>query len=98
MLKGKGIGSSLTINVACKQLIEISKTNSNCVVRGCGGLVVRSRQRGRRIPSSKPDSTKELPCMGVLQAKAYVVAKRLPVGVVRNFGEGGAISDADLLI
>ncbi|GBM49041.1 hypothetical protein AVEN_120644-1, partial [Araneus ventricosus] len=28
-----------------------------------GGLVVKSRLRGRRVPGSKPDSTKDPPCM-----------------------------------
>ncbi|GBL53807.1 hypothetical protein AVEN_242662-1 [Araneus ventricosus] len=30
---------------------------------GRGGLAVRSRRQGRRIPDSKPDSTENLPCM-----------------------------------
>ncbi|GBN40132.1 hypothetical protein AVEN_251699-1 [Araneus ventricosus] len=29
---------------------------------GCGGLVVRTRPRGRRFPGLKPDSTEEPPC------------------------------------
>ncbi|GBL89048.1 hypothetical protein AVEN_255191-1 [Araneus ventricosus] len=33
--------------------------------RGCGGLVVSSRLRGRRVPGSKPDSTEEPPCKWV---------------------------------
>ncbi|GBM71419.1 hypothetical protein AVEN_185725-1 [Araneus ventricosus] len=28
---------------------------------GCGGLVVRSRPQGRKVPGSKPDSTEEPP-------------------------------------
>ncbi|GBM02425.1 hypothetical protein AVEN_76477-1 [Araneus ventricosus] len=31
---------------------------------GRGGLVVRSRLWGRRVPGSKPDSTEDPPCMG----------------------------------
>ncbi|GBO22636.1 hypothetical protein AVEN_36230-1, partial [Araneus ventricosus] len=31
---------------------------------GRGGLVVRSRLWGRRVPSLKPDSTEDPPCMG----------------------------------
>ncbi|GBN76262.1 hypothetical protein AVEN_134484-1 [Araneus ventricosus] len=49
---------------------------------GRGGLVVRSRPRDRRVAGSKPDSTEDPPCMGP------VVAKRPPVGVAREFGEG----------
>ncbi|GBM24537.1 hypothetical protein AVEN_217118-1 [Araneus ventricosus] len=32
--------------------------------RGRGGLVVRSRPWGRRVPGSRPDSTEDPPCMG----------------------------------
>ncbi|GBN16142.1 hypothetical protein AVEN_22442-1 [Araneus ventricosus] len=32
--------------------------------RGQGGLVVRSRFWGRRVPGSRPDSTEDPPCMG----------------------------------
>ncbi|GBN58246.1 hypothetical protein AVEN_144231-1 [Araneus ventricosus] len=32
--------------------------------RGRGGLVVRSRLWGRRVPGSKPDSTEDPPCIG----------------------------------
>ncbi|GBO34342.1 hypothetical protein AVEN_123619-1 [Araneus ventricosus] len=31
---------------------------------GRGGLVVRSRLWGRRVPGSRPDSTEDPPCMG----------------------------------
>ncbi|GBM79988.1 hypothetical protein AVEN_47456-1 [Araneus ventricosus] len=31
---------------------------------GRGGLVVRSRLWGRKVPGSKPDSTEDPPCMG----------------------------------
>ncbi|GBM48342.1 hypothetical protein AVEN_37800-1 [Araneus ventricosus] len=31
---------------------------------GRGGLVVRSRPRGRRVAGPKPDSTEDPPCMG----------------------------------
>ncbi|GBN49238.1 hypothetical protein AVEN_216372-1 [Araneus ventricosus] len=57
-------------------------------MQGGGGLVVRSRLWGRRVPGSKPDSTEDSPCMGPVHAESYVVAKRPPVGVVRKFGEG----------
>ncbi|GBL88467.1 hypothetical protein AVEN_159064-1 [Araneus ventricosus] len=33
-------------------------------VMGRGGLVVRSRLWGRRVPGSRPDSTEDPPCMG----------------------------------
>ncbi|GBM45687.1 hypothetical protein AVEN_145572-1, partial [Araneus ventricosus] len=29
-----------------------------------GGLVVRSRPWGRRVPGSRPDSNEDPPCMG----------------------------------
>ncbi|GBL99474.1 hypothetical protein AVEN_68765-1 [Araneus ventricosus] len=32
--------------------------------RGRGGLVVRSRLWGRKVPGSRPDSTEDPPCMG----------------------------------
>ncbi|GBL74558.1 hypothetical protein AVEN_235476-1 [Araneus ventricosus] len=54
---------------------------------GRGGLVVRSRPQGKRLPGSKPDFTENTPCMGLLQAKSYVVANRPPACVVRKFGE-----------
>ncbi|GBM82901.1 hypothetical protein AVEN_230468-1 [Araneus ventricosus] len=56
--------------------------------KGRGGPVVRSRLWGHRPPGSKPASTKDLPCMGLLHAKSYVEAKRLPVGVAWKLGEG----------
>ncbi|GBL96939.1 hypothetical protein AVEN_182519-1 [Araneus ventricosus] len=55
---------------------------------GRGGIVVRSRLWGLKIPGSKLDSTEDPPCMDLLHAKSYVVAKRPPVGVARKFGEG----------
>ncbi|GBM90656.1 hypothetical protein AVEN_141686-1 [Araneus ventricosus] len=33
-------------------------------IPGRGGLVVRSRLWGRRVPGSRPDSTEDPPCMG----------------------------------
>ncbi|GBL95521.1 hypothetical protein AVEN_54124-1 [Araneus ventricosus] len=54
-----------------------------------GGLVVKSRLRGRRrVPGSKPNSTEDRRVWGLLQAKSYVVAKGPPVGLVRKLGEG----------
>ncbi|GBN96818.1 hypothetical protein AVEN_243057-1 [Araneus ventricosus] len=32
--------------------------------QGRGGLVVKSRLSGRRVPGSKPDSSDDPPCMG----------------------------------
>ncbi|GBM11712.1 hypothetical protein AVEN_75661-1 [Araneus ventricosus] len=34
--------------------------------QGRGGLVVKSRLWGRRVPGSKPDSTEDPPCMGLV--------------------------------
>ncbi|GBM56874.1 hypothetical protein AVEN_270441-1, partial [Araneus ventricosus] len=56
--------------------------------KGRGGLVTRSRHRDRRVADLKPDSTEAPPCTDLLHAKSYVVAKRPPAGVARNFGEG----------
>ncbi|GBM23697.1 hypothetical protein AVEN_257614-1 [Araneus ventricosus] len=55
---------------------------------GRGDLVVRSRLWSRRVPGSKPDSTEDPSCMGLLHAKSYIVAKRPPVGMAWKFGEG----------
>ncbi|GBN67026.1 hypothetical protein AVEN_3550-1 [Araneus ventricosus] len=52
-----------------------------------GGRVVRSRLWDSRVPGSKPDSTEDPPCRGLLHAKANVVAKRPPASVVWKFGE-----------
>ncbi|GBM07484.1 hypothetical protein AVEN_100695-1 [Araneus ventricosus] len=41
-------------------LLSVSHENSG----GRGGLVVRSRLWGLRVPDSKLDSTKDPPCMG----------------------------------
>ncbi|GBN26881.1 hypothetical protein AVEN_62795-1 [Araneus ventricosus] len=52
-----------------------------------GGLVVRSRIRGRRVPGSKPDSTEGPLCVWacfVLNNTPWV--KRLPACEVRKFG------------
>ncbi|GBM59195.1 hypothetical protein AVEN_155788-1, partial [Araneus ventricosus] len=34
-----------------------------------------SRLRGRKVPSSKPDSTEDPPCNGPVADKSYVVAQ-----------------------
>ncbi|GBO38926.1 hypothetical protein AVEN_240257-1 [Araneus ventricosus] len=52
---------------------------------GRGGLEVRSRLRGRRLPGLKTDSTEDPPCMRPVVS--YVVAKRSSAGVVQKFGE-----------
>ncbi|GBM33775.1 hypothetical protein AVEN_183035-1 [Araneus ventricosus] len=41
-------------------------------IGGRVGLVVGPRPWGRRIPGSKPDSAKDLSCVGRLHAKSYV--------------------------
>ncbi|GBM68736.1 hypothetical protein AVEN_263562-1 [Araneus ventricosus] len=55
---------------------------------GRGGLVVRSRPRGRSVEARNPIPPKIHRVWGRLQAKSYIVAKRPPVGVARKFGEG----------
>ncbi|GBM01786.1 hypothetical protein AVEN_205453-1 [Araneus ventricosus] len=55
--------------------------------RGCGGLVVRSRARGRKVPGS-PIPLKIRRIWGLLHAKSYAAAIRLPAGAVRKVGEG----------
>ncbi|GBL82701.1 hypothetical protein AVEN_263761-1 [Araneus ventricosus] len=59
--------------------------SKDSVQKGRGGLVVRSRLRGRRAPGSKPNSTGDPPCVG--PAKSYVVAKRPPADVVWKLAE-----------
>ncbi|GBM35360.1 hypothetical protein AVEN_90680-2-1, partial [Araneus ventricosus] len=54
---------------------------------GRGGLVVGSRIWSRRAPGSKPDSTENPPCMGLLHAKSIAVVKRPSVGVTWKFEE-----------
>ncbi|GBN13220.1 hypothetical protein AVEN_113910-1 [Araneus ventricosus] len=49
---------------------------------GSGGLMVRSRLQGRRVPGSKPYSIEDPPCMGLLHTKSYVLAKCPPAGAV----------------
>ncbi|GBL80365.1 hypothetical protein AVEN_92274-1 [Araneus ventricosus] len=44
--------------------------------RGRGGLVVKSRLWGRRVPGSKPDSTEDPPCMG--PAARYIIRSGQP--------------------
>ncbi|GBM13273.1 hypothetical protein AVEN_226262-1 [Araneus ventricosus] len=56
--------------------------------KGRGGLVVRSRLRGRRVPGSKLYLTEDPSCMGHVTSKSSVVAKRPPVFVALQFGEG----------
>ncbi|GBM18522.1 hypothetical protein AVEN_252299-1 [Araneus ventricosus] len=55
--------------------------------RGC--LVVRSRPRHRRIPCSKPDTTKDPLRMWACHTLNHAQGvKRPPVGMVWKFGEG----------
>ncbi|GBO08150.1 hypothetical protein AVEN_18877-1 [Araneus ventricosus] len=58
------------------------------VTKARGGLVVRSRVWGRRVPGSRPDSTEDPRVWCLLHDKSYVVAKRPPVGVAWKFEEG----------
>ncbi|GBM25332.1 hypothetical protein AVEN_232467-1 [Araneus ventricosus] len=55
----------------------------------CGGLVVRSRLRGRRVSGSKPDSTEDPPLKwtGCTLNHTYSV-KCSAVSVVQKFGDG----------
>ncbi|GBM77695.1 hypothetical protein AVEN_184516-1 [Araneus ventricosus] len=52
--------------------------------------MIRSRLWDRRVSGSKPDSTEDPPCLGLLYVKSYVVAKHPPIGVAWKFGEGVA--------
>ncbi|GBN72801.1 hypothetical protein AVEN_161785-1 [Araneus ventricosus] len=60
-----------------------------------GGLVHKSRLWEQKVPGSKPDSTKTLPCM---DHKSHVAFKRLPAGVVRKTRDRSASSGAVLLM
>ncbi|GBO32806.1 hypothetical protein AVEN_213850-1 [Araneus ventricosus] len=63
-------------------------TNQNYLqIEGSGGLVIRSRLWGRRVPGPEPHSTEDTSCMGLVLVKSYVVAKRPPVGVAWKFEE-----------
>ncbi|GBO14535.1 hypothetical protein AVEN_239491-1 [Araneus ventricosus] len=57
---------------------------------GRGGLLVRSRLCGRRVPGSKPDSTEDPLCIG--PAAHEIIRRgtnvRPPVGAARKFEEG----------
>ncbi|GBN91723.1 hypothetical protein AVEN_7142-1 [Araneus ventricosus] len=67
--------------------------------RGIGGIVVRSRPQGRRVPRSKPDSSEESPCIWTqptLNLTSWVT--RPPAAVVKKFGEGDAGSHDDTVI
>ncbi|GBN42107.1 hypothetical protein AVEN_146484-1 [Araneus ventricosus] len=57
---------------------------------GRGGLIVTSRLWGRRVPGSNPIPLNICRVWGLLHAKAYVVAKRPPVGVAWMSGDGVA--------
>ncbi|GBL81108.1 hypothetical protein AVEN_83173-1 [Araneus ventricosus] len=58
------------------------------VKRGRGGLVVRSQLRGRRVPESKPGSTKDPTSMWACCMLNHTQgSKRPPAGVVRKSGE-----------
>ncbi|GBM69419.1 hypothetical protein AVEN_183394-1, partial [Araneus ventricosus] len=70
-----------------KILDELSRSNIKCV-EGRGGLVVRSRLWGLRVPDKKPDSTEDPSCMWLVDSKSYVVVKRPPVGMAWKFAEG----------
>ncbi|GBL74466.1 hypothetical protein AVEN_166368-1, partial [Araneus ventricosus] len=54
---------------------------------------------GRRVPSSKPDSTKDSPCIWAGCTLNHTQeAKRPPVGVMLKFGEGSDSSGVVLVI
>ncbi|GBN79373.1 hypothetical protein AVEN_82288-1 [Araneus ventricosus] len=61
-------------------------------IRGRGGLVVRSRLWGRRVPGSKPDSSEDPLCMGPATRQIMRMAKLPPVRVAWKLGDGGARS------
>ncbi|GBN22347.1 hypothetical protein AVEN_43079-1 [Araneus ventricosus] len=59
-----------------------------------GDLVIRSRLRSQRAPGSNLYFTEGPPCFSALCAWVEIP----PVGVVRKFGNGGAISCVVLVI
>ncbi|GBM43566.1 hypothetical protein AVEN_67078-1, partial [Araneus ventricosus] len=64
-----------------------------------GDLVVSSRFRDRRVPDSKPEATKEPPCMlAWCTLNLMFVGQMSPAGVVRKFGEASAGSCVVLII
>ncbi|GBN26209.1 hypothetical protein AVEN_76594-1, partial [Araneus ventricosus] len=62
-----------------------------------GGLVVRSRPRGQRVPSAKPDSTEEPPCNWVWCTLNPSVPTILPLCGAEGW-RGGASSGVVLVI
>ncbi|GBM46960.1 hypothetical protein AVEN_241185-1 [Araneus ventricosus] len=66
---------------------SLQERNYLRIFTGLGGLVLRSRPRGQKVPASERDSTEEPPCKRLVHAKSSG-AKCLTVGVVRKFGEG----------
>ncbi|GBN90476.1 hypothetical protein AVEN_238463-1, partial [Araneus ventricosus] len=58
------MGSVCLSNIAVKVSYINLRDPSYNHPKGRGGLVVRSRPWGRRVPGSKPDSTADPSCMG----------------------------------
>ncbi|GBN75908.1 hypothetical protein AVEN_182558-1, partial [Araneus ventricosus] len=68
-------------------------------IEGRGGLVVRSRPCGRRVPGSKPDSSEDPFVYRTCCALNHTQGVKCPsVGVLRKFGEGIASPGVVLVI
>ncbi|GBL72239.1 hypothetical protein AVEN_115208-1 [Araneus ventricosus] len=74
--------------------VQHQRSDSQCQIRGRGGLVVRSRLWGRRVRDPIPPKIGRV--WGLLYAKSYVVAKRPPIGV--ELWRGAASSGVVLVI
>ncbi|GBM63628.1 hypothetical protein AVEN_135533-1 [Araneus ventricosus] len=64
----------------------------------CGGLVLRSRLRSRRVLGLNQILLKIRRVWGLMHVQSGVVDKRISVGVVRKFGKGVASSGVILVI
>ncbi|GBM02037.1 hypothetical protein AVEN_209734-1 [Araneus ventricosus] len=61
----------------------------------CGGLLIRCRLRGQKVPGSRPDSIEE-PRLSMFGAVKSVGVKCPPASMARKFGEVDAGSDVVL--
>ncbi|GBN12133.1 hypothetical protein AVEN_4129-1 [Araneus ventricosus] len=65
---------------------------------GRGEIVVTLRVRNRKAPGSKPESPEDPPCLWQWCTLHLTCVKRVPVGVMRKFGEAVASSGVYLVI